>query len=47
MPGPLNFDPIAEAGRQWHDHWGPDTVAPVLVAVSTISRAAVSIAEWS
>src|SRR5918911_1843281 len=26
---------------------GPETVAPVRVAVSTISRAAVSIAEWS
>jgi DNA-binding MarR family transcriptional regulator len=34
---PLNFDPIAEAGRQWREHWGQDTVAP-MSAVTSIMR---------
>jgi DNA-binding MarR family transcriptional regulator len=33
-PGPLNFDPIVEAGRQWRKHWGPEPVAPVMAVVS-------------
>jgi DNA-binding MarR family transcriptional regulator len=34
---PLRFDPIAEAGRQWREHWGADTVAP-MAAVTSIMR---------
>jgi len=37
VPGPLNFDPIEEAGRQWREHWGPQTVAP-MSAVTSIMR---------
>ena len=37
MPGPLRFDPIEEAGRQWREHWGPQTVAP-MSAVTSIMR---------
>lgn len=37
MPDPLRFDPIAEAGRQWREHWGEDTVAP-MTAVTSIMR---------
>ena len=37
MPLPLNFDPIEEAGRQWREHWGPQTVAP-MSAVTSIMR---------
>lgn len=37
MPGPLNFDPIEEAGRQWREHWGQETVAP-MSAVTSIMR---------
>ena len=37
MPGPLRFDPIEEAGRQWREHWGPGTVAP-MSAVTSIMR---------
>jgi DNA-binding MarR family transcriptional regulator len=38
MPAPLNFDPIAEAARQWAKHWGPRT-APPMSAVTSIMRA--------
>jgi DNA-binding MarR family transcriptional regulator len=34
----LNFDPIAEAARQWRLHWG-DTTAPPMAAVTSIMRA--------
>jgi DNA-binding MarR family transcriptional regulator len=34
---PLRFDPIAEAGRQWREHWGAETVAP-MAAVTSIMR---------
>jgi DNA-binding MarR family transcriptional regulator len=34
----LSFDPIAEAARQWRDHWGPRT-APPMQAVTSIMRA--------
>jgi len=34
----LPFDPIAEASRQWSEHWGPDAV-PAMVAVTSIMRA--------
>jgi len=37
VPLPLNFDPIEEAGRQWREHWGPQTVAP-MSAVTSIMR---------
>jgi DNA-binding MarR family transcriptional regulator len=37
MPGPLRFDPIQEAGRQWREHWGPQTVAP-MSAVTSVMR---------
>jgi DNA-binding MarR family transcriptional regulator len=37
VPGPLRFDPIEEAGRQWREHWGPQTVAP-MSAVTSIMR---------
>jgi DNA-binding MarR family transcriptional regulator len=33
----LSFDPIAEARRQWDDHWGPDAV-PAMGAVTSIMR---------
>ncbi len=33
----LRFDPIAEAGRQWHRHWGAGAVAP-MQAVTSIMR---------
>jgi DNA-binding MarR family transcriptional regulator len=35
---PLEFDPIAEAGRQWRERWGEATVAP-MTAVTSIMRA--------
>jgi DNA-binding MarR family transcriptional regulator len=35
---PLSFDPIAEAARQWREHWGEDTV-PAMAAVTSIMRA--------
>src|SRR5215212_8078780 len=38
MRQPLSFDPIAEGGRQWRDHWGEDTV-PAMAAVTSIMRA--------
>jgi DNA-binding MarR family transcriptional regulator len=34
----LPFDPIAEAGRQWAKHWGPEAV-PSMAAVTSIMRA--------
>jgi DNA-binding MarR family transcriptional regulator len=37
VPGPLRFDPIEEAGRQWREHWGPQTAAP-MSAVTSIMR---------
>jgi DNA-binding MarR family transcriptional regulator len=37
VTGPLRFDPIEEAGRQWREHWGPQTVAP-MSAVTSIMR---------
>jgi DNA-binding MarR family transcriptional regulator len=38
MSGPLSFDPIAEARRQWDTHW--DAVAtPQMAAVTSIMRA--------
>jgi DNA-binding MarR family transcriptional regulator len=33
----LDFDPIAEAGRQWRKHWGTKMVAPMM-AVTSIMR---------
>jgi DNA-binding MarR family transcriptional regulator len=35
---PLQFDPIAEAERQWREHWGPAAV-PAMAAVTSIMRA--------
>jgi DNA-binding MarR family transcriptional regulator len=37
MPSPLDFDPIKEAGRQWREHWGEETVSPMM-AVTSIMR---------
>lgn len=34
----LPFDPIAEAGRLWEEHWGRDAV-PAMKAVTSIMRA--------
>ncbi len=33
----LDFDPIAEAGRQWRKHWGAKMVAPMM-AVTSVMR---------
>ena len=38
MHQPLPFDPIAEASRQWDDHWGTDATAS-MAAVTSIMRA--------
>jgi DNA-binding MarR family transcriptional regulator len=38
MTEPLGFDPIAEAARQWREHWGRET-APPMEAVTSIMRA--------
>jgi DNA-binding MarR family transcriptional regulator len=38
MPGPLPFDPIAEARRQWDEHWG-GTATPSMAAVTSMMRA--------
>jgi DNA-binding MarR family transcriptional regulator len=38
MTNPLSFDPIAEAARQWREHWGAET-APPMEAVTSIMRA--------
>jgi DNA-binding MarR family transcriptional regulator len=35
---PLNFDPIAEARRQWDSHWG-NSATPSMAAVTSIMRA--------
>ncbi|MEA2637631.1 MAG: hypothetical protein QOE18_688 [Chloroflexota bacterium] len=38
MPGPLSFDPIEEARRQWDQHWGV-AATPNMAAVTSIMRA--------
>jgi DNA-binding MarR family transcriptional regulator len=38
VPGPLPFDPIAEARRQWEAHWGSGST-PSMAAVTSIMRA--------
>src|SRR4051812_12320033 len=38
MSGELEFDPIAEARRQWDEHWGTEAGAS-MVAVTSIMRA--------
>lgn len=38
MSGELDFDPIAEARRQWDAHWGPEA-GPSMVAVTSVMRA--------
>jgi hypothetical protein len=38
MSEELDFDPIAEARRQWDEHWGQDA-GPSMVAVASIMRA--------
>jgi DNA-binding MarR family transcriptional regulator len=38
MAARLPFDPIAEARRQWDEHWGPDA-GPPMVAVTSVMRA--------
>ena len=38
MAGPLSFDPIAEARRQWDEHWGGRATAS-MAAVTSIMRA--------
>jgi DNA-binding MarR family transcriptional regulator len=38
MAGPLGFDPIAEARRQWDRNWGDDAT-PSMAAVTSIMRA--------
>jgi hypothetical protein len=38
MAGPLRFDPIAEARRQWDRNWG-DEATPSMAAVTSIMRA--------
>jgi DNA-binding MarR family transcriptional regulator len=38
MSGELDFDPIAEARRQWDQHWGP-AAGPSMVAVTSVMRA--------
>lgn len=38
MPGPLGFDPIREAARQWRSRWGTAPV-PSMTAVTSIMRA--------
>jgi DNA-binding MarR family transcriptional regulator len=37
MPEPLAFDPIEEAARQWHTHWGEQWVAS-MQAVTSVMR---------
>jgi DNA-binding MarR family transcriptional regulator len=37
VSSPLPFDPIAEARRQWRQHWGDET-APPMGAVTSIMR---------
>ena len=38
VPGPLSFDPINEARRQWDEHWG-DPATASMAAVTSIMRA--------
>jgi DNA-binding MarR family transcriptional regulator len=38
VSGPLSFDPIAEAARQWRNHWGARH-APPMSAVTSVMRA--------
>jgi DNA-binding MarR family transcriptional regulator len=38
MARQLDFDPIAEAARQWRTHWGEDSVTP-MAAVTSVMRA--------
>lgn len=38
MSGPLSFDPIKEARRQWDAHWGAGAT-PSMAAVTSIMRA--------
>jgi DNA-binding MarR family transcriptional regulator len=38
VSGPLPFDPIDEARRQWNKHWG-GAATPSMVAVTSIMRA--------
>ena len=38
MARQLNFDPIAEAARQWREHWGGESATP-MAAVTSIMRA--------
>jgi DNA-binding MarR family transcriptional regulator len=38
VSGPLSFDPISEARRQWDEHWG-DTATASMAAVTSIMRA--------
>jgi len=38
MAGPLPFDPIAEARRQWDEHWGSQA-GDSMVAVTSVMRA--------
>jgi DNA-binding MarR family transcriptional regulator len=37
MPGPIRFDPISEARRQWNKHWG-EPATPAMSAVTSIMR---------
>jgi DNA-binding MarR family transcriptional regulator len=37
VPEPLDFDPIAEAARQWRERWGDEAVAP-MAAVTSVMR---------
>jgi DNA-binding MarR family transcriptional regulator len=37
VPGPLRFDPIEEAGRQWRTHWNGAPVASMM-AVTSVMR---------
>jgi DNA-binding MarR family transcriptional regulator len=38
VPEPLPFDPIAEASRQWDEHWGGEAT-PSMAAITSIMRA--------
>lgn len=38
MSEPLPFDPIAEASRQWNEHWGSEAT-PSMAAITSIMRA--------
>ena len=37
MSRPLRFDPIAEAARQWNEHWGTGAT-PAMSAVTSVMR---------